>query len=103
MKLIRFLPALALALAGCAGYHLGAIKPKFMADVKTIAVPVFHNDTLEERIETVVTNTVIKQFQQDGTFKIVPTDQADAVLDATIKDIKRSPSRSVRGNVLATS
>jgi hypothetical protein len=49
-----------------------------------------------------VTNTVIKQLQQDGTFKIVGDGDADATLKAEIIRIDRSPARSVRGNVLAT-
>src|SRR5207253_3464763 len=49
-----------------------------------------------------VTNTVIKQFQQDGTYQIASEDHADAVLKAEISRIARSPARSVRGNVLAT-
>jgi hypothetical protein len=50
-----------------------------------------------------VTDTVIKQFQQDGTFQIASNENADAILKAEISRISRSPARSVRGNVLATS
>src|SRR6202043_631744 len=53
-------------------------------------------------IEVLVTSTVIKQLQQDGTFQIVGDDKADAVLRAEIFDISRAPARSVRGSVLAT-
>jgi len=49
-----------------------------------------------------VTDTVIKQFQQDGTYRIVGDDQADAILQGEITRINRAPARSVRGNVLAT-
>jgi hypothetical protein len=54
------------------------------------------------RIEVLVTGTVIKQFQQDGTFRIGNEENADAVLKVEISRISRSPARSVRGNVLAT-
>jgi hypothetical protein len=87
---------------GCAGYHVGPAKPAYLRDVHTIAIPTFGNTTLTPRIEVLVTSTVIKQFQQDGTFKIVDADQADAVLKAEIIGVGRSPARSVRGNVLAT-
>jgi hypothetical protein len=50
-----------------------------------------------------VTDTVIKQFQQDGTFKIASNENADVILKGEISRITRSPARSVRGNVLATS
>lgn len=67
-----------------------------------IAVPTFKNTTLLPRIEVLVTDTVIKQFQQDGTFRIASEENADATLKAEIIRIGRSPARSVRGNVLAT-
>jgi hypothetical protein len=71
--------------------------------VHTIAVPTFENNTLIPRIEVLVTDTVIKQFQQDGTFKIASNENADVILKGEISRITRSPERSVRGNVLATS
>ena len=91
-----------LCLSGCLGYHIGPVKPYYLRDVHTLAVPTFENQTLLPRIEVLVTNTVIKQFQQDGTFQIVGNEDADATLKAEIMRIDRSPSRSVRGNVLAT-
>jgi len=91
-----------LALCGCLGYHVGPVKPYYLRDVHTIAVPTFKNRTLVPRIEVLVTDTVIKQLQQDGTFQIVSGDKADATLAGEIFSIIRSPARSVRGNVLAT-
>jgi len=93
---------LALLVGGCAGYHLGPATPAHLKHIKTIAVPTFANTTLTPRIEVLVTGTVIKQFQQDGTFRIVNEDQADAVLKAEIVSVGRAPARSVRGNVLST-
>jgi hypothetical protein len=89
-------------LAGCLGYHIGPVKPSYLGDVHTIAVPTFKNSTLIPRIEVLVTGTVIKQLQQDGTYKIGNEDNADAILQAEVIKISRSPARSVRGNVLAT-
>lgn len=91
-----------LCLTGCLGYHIGPVKPNYLRDVHTIAVPTFKNQTLVPRIEVLVTDTVIKQFQQDGTFQIASNERADAILEGQIMDIGRSPARSVRGNVLAT-
>jgi PBP1b-binding outer membrane lipoprotein LpoB len=92
----------ALLLSGCAGYKVGPAKPTFMAKVNTIAVPSFKNSTLIPRLEVPVANSVIKQFQQDGTYQITSVDKADAVLDGTIVNIKRQPARVLRGNVLQT-
>jgi hypothetical protein len=49
-----------------------------------------------------VTDTVIKQLQQDGTFQITSGDKADATLTGEISRITRAPARSVQGNVLLT-
>jgi hypothetical protein len=88
--------------SGCAGYHIGSVKPYYLRDVHTIAVPTFKNNTLVPRIEVLITDTVIKQFQQDGTYRIVGDDEADAILKAEIVGISRTPARFVSGNVLAT-
>lgn len=93
---------LALLLNGCAGYHLGPATPAYLRQIHSIAVPVFRNGTLVPRIEALVTGTVIKQFQQDGTFRISNEEGADAILKGEIIAVGRSPARSVRGNVLAT-
>jgi hypothetical protein len=90
------------ALGGCLGYHVGPVKPYYLRDVHTIAVPTFKNYTLVPRIEVLVTDTVIKQLQQDGTFQIANGDNADATLTGEIDRIIRAPARSLSGNVLAT-
>jgi len=90
------------ALSGCAGYQVGSIKPTPMASVRTLAVPTFKNETLEPRIEVLFANTLIKQIQQDGTYRIADEKNADATLECTIEEIERKPQRSVRGNTLVT-
>ncbi len=89
-------------LSGCAGYRIGPVKPSHLSGIKTIAVPVFRNNSLLPRVEVLVTNSVIKQLQQDGTYRIEGDETADATLKAEILRVSRSPARSVRGNVLAT-
>jgi hypothetical protein len=88
--------------SGCLGYHIGPATPYYLRDVHTIAVPTFKNHTLVPRMEVLVTGTVIKQFQQDGTFQIASDGNADATLKGEIIRIDRAPARSLRGNVLAT-
>ena len=94
--------AISFLLTGCLGYHVGSVKPNVLRDIHAIAVPTFENKTLLPRIEVLITNTVIKQLQQDGTYRIANENNADAILKAEITEITRSPARSVRGNVLAT-
>lgn len=102
MKRFALSFVVAAMLTGCAGYHLGPVKPGYLREIHSIAIPTFHNRTLIPRIEVLVTGTVIKQFQQDGTFRITTEGGADAVLKGEIIAATRSPARSVRGNVLST-
>jgi len=96
------LAAVCLIFVGCLGYHVGPVKPNYLSGVQTISIPTFQNKTLLPRIEVLVTDTVIKQFHQDGTYKIANENNSDAVLKAEITNITRAPARSLRGNVLAT-
>jgi hypothetical protein len=102
LAVLLALPAI-LLLTNCAGYQLGASRPHQMANVTKLAVPTFKNDTLEPRLEVLVTNALIKKLQMDGAYQIVPRSEADAVLVATIEDIERSQFRSVRSNTLRSS
>ncbi len=102
MKTFVVALVLAATLGGCAGYRVGDVKPKYLSAVHTIAVPTFSNHTYLPRIEALITGTVIKQLQQDGTFQITNEDKADAVLKGEIRSVVRAPLRSLRGNALAT-
>lgn len=97
-----FATVVCFALSGCLGYHVGPVKPYYLRDVHTIAIPTFKNRTLLPRVEVLVTDTVIKQLQQDGTFQIASGDKADATLNGEVSRITRLPARSLHGNVLLT-
>ncbi len=102
MKAILAAALACVSLIGCLGYHIGPVKPYYLRDVHSISVPTFKNRTLVPHIEVLVTDTVIKQFQQDGTFQIASGENGDATLTGEIYSITRSPARSLRENVLAT-
>ncbi len=100
--LTALLAALAFTFTGCAGYHAGSDKPHQMAAVTKLAIPTFKNDTLEPRVDVLVTNAIIKKFQMDGTYKITSVADADAVLKGTINDITRRQFRADLNNNLVT-
>lgn len=102
MKKLLTVAALSLGLAGCLGYHVGPVKPHYLSDIHSVAVPNFANKTLTPRVEVLITDAVIQQLQRDGTFPVREQSSADAILKGEIVRIARSPARSVRGNVLAT-
>ncbi len=90
-------------LVGCMGYTIGPVKPTKMQGISSIAVPSFESDVLVPRVEVLAADSVIKQIQLDGTYRVGRVDAADAILEGVVKSITRSPARSVRNNVLATS
>lgn len=102
MRIPVALLSVALLLSGC-GYKLGEIRPTPMRSVRTLSVPTFKNNSFESRIEVMFADTLVKRLQQDGTYQIVNSDQADAILNCTITSIDRGALRSVQNNVLATS
>lgn len=91
-----FLAILPIALASCAGYGLGGAKPPSLANVRSIAVPMFGNSTLEPRAEALATTAVTNALVQDGTYKLADRGSADAVLEGNLRGIKYSPLRSSR-------
>ena len=102
MKKLLLLVPLLLSIAGC-GYNLGEIKPTPMRRVTTIAVNTFKNQTLIPRLEAQTADAVVKQFQQEGTYRIESADQADAIVEGTIVSVERQPMRVFASNVLQTS
>ncbi len=71
---------------GC-GYGFTGSVNSLPQDIKSIAIPVFRNNTSEFGIETIFTNTVIDEFLHSNLLPIKSEDQADAVLLGTIQSI----------------
>lgn len=89
-------------MTGCAGYQVGAVKPTPYKDIDRIHVPTFKNDTLEPRAAAIVTNSVIKLLQEDGTYEITTKERADAVLQGKITRIERRQLRAAQTDTLKT-
>ena len=61
-------------LSGCAGYSWGTAVPE---EYRTVAVPVFENLTEASELGPTVTQYTLREFQREGTFKVVrPADAA---------------------------
>jgi len=86
--------------ASCAGYRVGAVTPDYLTEVSTINIPNFKNNTLEPRLDAIVTNAVIARFMNDGTLQVTNGDNADTVLEGTITRVDRRQLRSARFNTL---
>jgi outer membrane lipopolysaccharide assembly protein LptE/RlpB len=70
----------AILLAGC-GYSTHGSLPDH---IKTVAVPIFKNRTLEPGVESAITSGVVNAFSSGGRVKVVPIDEADAVLQGEV-------------------
>jgi len=89
---------LTLFLDGCA-YKVGSISdPGF----KTIFIENFKSDVDEPALESLVTTSVIQQFQKDGTLVVTDMKEADVILRGRITEFDMSPLRYSRANELTT-
>ncbi len=71
---------LAVLVAGC-GYSTSGNLPNH---IKSVAVPVFKNKTQEPAVENTITAAVVNAFTTSGKLKVVPADQADAILEGEV-------------------
>jgi hypothetical protein len=99
--MIRTISRLALcvllpALASCTGYQLGGVKPSALANVKSIAVPMFANDTQHPRASALATSSVTNALVLDGSYRIAASDKADAVLEGKLTRIGYKQIRGTR-------
>lgn len=99
MKTLALLAPLFL-LASCAGYRLGGVKPASLDQVKNITVPMFSNSTQHPRAEALATSAVANAIVQDGTYRISTLDEADAVLEGNLREIRYSTIRGTRLDTL---
>ncbi len=90
----------ALLFTSCAGYQLGNIPYEELKGIKKIYVPVVHNETFEPGIQVMVTNAIIRKFDQDGTYKTGRARESDATLEVKITDLKRNALQRARQNEL---
>ncbi len=70
----------AVLLAGC-GYGTRGSLPDH---IKTVAVPVFKNRSLEPGVESAITSGVVNAFSNGGRVRVVSIDQADAILEGEV-------------------
>lgn len=80
--------AIALFVSGCGIY---SFRPGGKSDIKSVAIERFGNDTAEYGLADRLTDLVIDAFITDGNMKIVPADQADAVLIGKLVGYSRRP------------
>lgn len=74
---------------GCAGYRLGPTNGE-VAGAKSLRVNLFRNETLEPRLTEAVGTALRRTLQQDGTYRLSTSGEADIVVDGRITRYLRS-------------
>jgi outer membrane lipopolysaccharide assembly protein LptE/RlpB len=86
--LLTLVAASVLAVAAC-GYHVEGRGAALPPDVKTIAVPIFKNETPQFKVEQNLTSAVVEEFIDRTRFRITTNPVgADAVLHGTVKQMR---------------
>jgi len=102
LKLLIILIFVTTLLSSCSSYRLGNNKPLKYKNIETIAVPIVQSDVLKPKLQSLVTNAIIRSIQEKGAFKIAKEKNSDATLNIKIINIERKQLRASRENVLRT-
>ena len=68
---------------GCAGYHVGN-QSLFPQEIHTVYVPVFKSCSFRRNLGERVTEAVVKEIENETTYKVVNDPNADSVLTGSI-------------------
>jgi outer membrane lipopolysaccharide assembly protein LptE/RlpB len=94
MRRVTLLAALALSVFadGC-GYHTAGHFTALPQNVHTIAIPGFLSQTQTFRIEQIMTDAVVREFNTRTQFRVIheATGDADAVLKGTVLSASTTP------------
>ncbi len=75
-------------LSSC-GYRVAGRGDRLPPDIKTIAVPIFVNESRKFRIEQRLAAAVTREFIERTKFRVTPNpSEADAVLKGTVKEVR---------------
>lgn len=87
--LLFCLGAMALSLAGCAGYRLGPTNGA-IAGARTVQIVPFENKTLTPELSDWLMNSLRRNLQQDGTYQIATHEDGDIILSGVVTGYHRS-------------
>ena len=97
MKLLSLL--LVSVLTGCVGYQAGPTNG-VIAGARTVRVNFFRNETLEPRLVVAVNRALKRNLQQDGTFELETSGNADLLVTGELTDFLRGGLSYTPGDIL---
>ncbi|OCA03828.1 LPS assembly lipoprotein LptE [Akkermansia glycaniphila] len=80
-------------LPGC-GYHIGGLKPKALASMKTFNVVMMENRSLEPQAGVLMTSALTDVLQRDGTYEIATRNAGDFRIEGCVTGISFRQERS---------
>ena len=86
-------------LTGCVGYTAGPTNGAF-AGARTVRVSFFKNETLEPRLVVAVNRALKRNLQQDGTFELETSGNADLFVTGELIDFLRGGVSYTPGDIL---
>ena len=86
--LVSLVLAASLLVSGCGVYSLSG---RGQSEISTISIEPFENDTNRYELTDRLTETIVDAFISDGNLKVVPGQQADALLQGSLLTYKREP------------
>ena len=87
-------------LSGCAGYTWGTSVPK---EYRKVSVPVFENMTAVSEIGPIVTQYTLREFQREGSFRIVRPENAAIEVQGVLRSMRREGVAYDRGEGMRAS
>jgi hypothetical protein len=73
------------------GYNFVGMGSALPPDIKKVAIPIFLNQTAETKIENIMTELLIREFNRSRRLQVVLEKDADAIIFGTVKAITISP------------
>jgi len=94
-KVIILLPCI--LAVGCGVYTFSSSS---LGNVKTVAIPLFGNETTESGLREPMSDRLAQAFVNDNTLNVVREQQADAILRGTIKSYRRDAHTYTQAEVV---
>jgi hypothetical protein len=86
---------------GC-GYHLQGGETNLPPDVRSLAIPIFANQTIQTGIESEVTRALVNKFISAKRLTVRGQNSADALLTGTVKSFITSSVAVTAGTQITT-
>lgn len=97
-KILHFAFCTLLFIAGC-GYHFIGTGSALPEHIKKVGIPLAVNRTSEPWLEDVLTKAMVDEFKKDGRLKVVPNEEADAILYSEVVSFQTVPLSFEKGLV----